>query len=207
MSNKRKRSSASTRPTRPSTSQASAGGGRPWLKYVGYGLGGLVVVLLIVFIAGDQPDDIDLGAEPPEGTVELEIGTRDHVEGAIAYENPPPGGGPHNPIWQNCGFYDEPVRDENAVHTLEHGAIWIAFATDLDDSSVGRLRGFAERSSEILVSPYPGLDSAVVVTSWGHQLRLDSAEDPRIEQFISAFLNTDAPEISASCSGGVGRPA
>lgn len=204
MSNKRKRSS--TRPARPATQQSSAES-RPWLKYVGYAVGAVAVVALIAFIAGDQPEDIDLGAEAPEGTVELEIDSRDHVEGAITYANEPPGGGPHNPIWQNCGVYDEPVRNENAVHALEHGAIWIAYATDLDDSAVGRLRGFAERSSEILVSPYPGLDSPVVVTSWGHQLRLDSAEDDRIEQFISAFLNTDAPEISASCSGGVGRPA
>ena len=33
--------------------------------------------------------------------------------------------GEHNPVWQNCGFYNKPVRDESAVHSLEHGAVWI----------------------------------------------------------------------------------
>ena len=36
---------------------------------------------------------------------------------------PPPAGGPHDPAWLDCGVYDEPVRDENAVHDLEHGTV------------------------------------------------------------------------------------
>jgi hypothetical protein len=41
----------------------------------------------------------------------LEVGpTGQHVGGNIAYGQDlgiPPAGGPHNPVWQNCGFYHE----------------------------------------------------------------------------------------------------
>jgi hypothetical protein len=46
----------------------------------------------------------------------------------VDYPQSPPVGGPHNPIWQNCGFYSKPVRDEYAVHSMEHGAVWITYS-------------------------------------------------------------------------------
>ena len=39
----------------------------------------------------------------------------------------PPVGGAHDPEWLECGAYDAPVRDENAVHDLEHGTVWITY--------------------------------------------------------------------------------
>jgi hypothetical protein len=47
-----------------------------------------------------------------------------HTAGEVDYAQNPPVGGAHNPVWQNCGFYDKPIRDESAVHSLEHGAVW-----------------------------------------------------------------------------------
>src|SRR5690606_33576299 len=37
-----------------------------------------------------------------------------HVEGRVTYAQTPPVGGEHNPVWLNCGIYDQPVRNENA---------------------------------------------------------------------------------------------
>ena len=54
-----------------------------------------------------------------------------HTEGIVDYDRRPPAGGAHNPVWWNCGFYDEPVVDESAVHDLEHGVVWLAYAPDL----------------------------------------------------------------------------
>src|SRR5215208_5439695 len=53
--------------------------------------------------------------------------SRDHVRGRINYPQNPPVGGPHNPVWQKCGFYSKPVRNEHAVHSMEHGAVWITY--------------------------------------------------------------------------------
>jgi hypothetical protein len=57
--------------------------------------------------------------------------SRDHTKEPVDYPQSPPVGGPHNPIWQNCGFYSKPVRNENAVHSMEHGAVWITYSPDL----------------------------------------------------------------------------
>ena len=44
----------------------------------------------------------------------------------------PPVGGPHDGEWANCNgvVYTTAVRDENMVHTLEHGAVWITYDPD-----------------------------------------------------------------------------
>ncbi len=144
---------------------------------------------------------------PPKGVESFDITNRDHVGGSISYEQSPPVGGPHNPVWQNCGFYDSPVRNENAVHSMEHGAVWITYQPDLSADQVEVLRNLAHDNSYVLVSPYPDSPSPVVASAWGKQLRLDSANDPRLEQFVSTYREgPETPEPGAPCTGGTGEP-
>lgn len=138
------------------------------------------------------------------GVEHFVITDKSHADGPITYAQDPPAGGPHAPIWQECGFYHFPISSENAVHALEHGAVWITYQPDLAPDQIDELRKMS-RMREVLVSPYPGLDSPVVATSWGHQLRLGSADDPRLEDFISEYLDgPDAPEPAAGCNDGRG---
>ena len=132
--------------------------------------------------------------------------SRDHTREPVDYPQTPPVGGPHNPIWQNCGFYSKPVRNEHAVHSMEHGAVWITYAPDLPEDQVEKLKSLTLKSY-VLVSPYPGLPAPVVASAWGKQLRLNSANDPRLAQFVRAYrLGPQNPEPGAPCSGGVGSP-
>jgi hypothetical protein len=125
----------------------------------------------------------------------------------VDYPQSPPVGGPHNPTWQNCGFYSKPVRNEYAVHSMEHGAVWITYSPDLPKDQVETLRDIAQSNSYVLVSPYSDLPSQVVASAWGKQLHLNSADDPRLEQFVSAYQQgPQNPEPGAPCSGGVGSP-
>lgn len=126
-----------------------------------------------------------------------------HATGEVDYGLRPPAGGLHNPIWWNCGFYDEPVTDENAVHSLEHGAVWISFAPALPANEVEVIHEIARRNPKVLAAPYQGLDSGpVVATAWARQLTLESADDPRLEQFVEQYQDGDqAPEAGAACSG------
>ena len=56
---------------------------------------------------------------------------RNHREGTIDYPGKkPPSGGDHNPIPLTCGYYDQQPPDEYAVHSLEHGAVWVAYDPD-----------------------------------------------------------------------------
>jgi Protein of unknown function (DUF3105) len=149
------------------------------------------------------------GGAAPEGVETVDVGPGgQHTSGVVNYEQRPPAGGEHNPVWQNCGYYSEPVRDENAVHSLEHGAIWIAYSPDLPQDEVETLRDLAQNQTYILVSPYEDLPSPVVATAWGKQLQLESADDPDLEGFIGAFRQgPDTPEPGAACTGGIGQPA
>src|SRR5215204_2873520 len=170
-------------------------------------VGAVIVLFVGGFIALAVVDARQQSASgAPEGVKTYDVGPAGrHTEGDVDYEQTPPAGGPHNPIWQNCGFYDKPVRDENAVHSLEHGAVWIAYSPDLPQDQVTELQNTAQSQSYVLVSPYPGLDSPVVASAWGKQVALDGADDPALQSFIKAYrLGPQTPEPGAVCTGGTG---
>lgn len=125
-----------------------------------------------------------------------------HTDSSVEYDPVPPVGGPHHPAWLDCGVYDEPVRDENTVHSLEHGTVWITYDPDLP---VGDVRELADALPDKgILSPYPGQDAPVVVTVWARQLLLDGADDERLQLFLEAYGDGHtAPEPFASCAGGV----
>ncbi|GAA5143968.1 hypothetical protein GCM10023340_10640 [Nocardioides marinquilinus] len=126
----------------------------------------------------------------------------DHVTDDVEYSSTPPAGGEHDPAWLDCGVYDEPVRDENAVHDLEHGTVWITYAPDLPAEDVDALASVLPENG--IMSPYEGLPAPVVVTVWERQLALTGADDPRLPLFLSEFsAGETAPEPFASCAGGI----
>jgi hypothetical protein len=140
--------------------------------------------------------------------------SREHMTGLLptSYPQIPPWGGPHNNVWQNCGVYDQPVPIDMAVHSLEHGAVWITYRPDLPDAQVQTLRGLARGQSYVLLTPWaadaPALPSPVVATAWGLQLKVDSAADSRLGDFVRKYANgTQTPEPGARCDrGGTGNP-
>jgi hypothetical protein len=143
----------------------------------------------------------------PEGVVTYEGLTQNHVEGTVAYAQTPPVGGDHSQQWQNCGFYSSPIASENAVHSMEHGAVWITYQPDLNPDQVNRIRQLTAMGNYVLASPFRDLGSPIVASAWGKQLKLDSTDDPRLEQFIRAFRQgPQTPEKGSPCSGGVGIP-
>jgi hypothetical protein len=131
-----------------------------------------------------------------------------HVAGRIDYMESPPVGGPHNVVWQNCGVYEAAIHNEHAVHSLEHGAVWITYRPDLPPEQVQLLRNTAS-DDFVLLSPYPGLASPVVASAWNHQIRLDGAVDSRLQRFIDRYKNNPAttPEFGAPCAGGTSATA
>ncbi|HEX4822146.1 MAG TPA: DUF3105 domain-containing protein [Acidimicrobiales bacterium] len=133
---------------------------------------------------------------------------RNHVQGKVDYPGKhPPTGGNHNPIPLTCGFYDQQPPDEYAVHSLEHGAVWIAFdPKKVPAADVQTLKSFAKQD-HVLVTPYDGMDSPITVVAWEHRLEVPAASDARIAQFVKDFANgPQAPERGGACSG-VGQPA
>jgi Protein of unknown function (DUF3105) len=131
--------------------------------------------------------------------------TRDHKLGRISYPMSPPAGGPHNPIWQNCegNVYEAPIASEHAVHSLEHGAVWITYRPDLPRDQVDALANRVRGSEYLLMSPYPGLDRPISLQAWGYQLKVDSASDKAIDAFIATYRRNASLEPGAPCGAGI----
>ena len=159
----------------------------------------------------------DPGTQAPDaGTLEHQ-----HVTGPVVYSVLPPVGGPHNATWMNCGIYTKPVPTERAVHNLEHGAVWITYRPNLGKDQVAALESFVHGQSKVVftsggqsqtstskyldLTPWAdnSLPAPIVVSSWGHQLRLDSATDPRLAAFVKTFRAspTFTPEYGSPCDG------
>ena len=131
---------------------------------------------------------------------------QEHVEEGetVDYDgNLPPVGGEHYPRWQDCGVYDEPLRAEFGVHSLEHGAAWIGYDPALPESDVQALAALYSPGDYLLISPMEGVETPVVVSTWGVQLPLDGVDDPRLPQFLAEYAQGErTPEPGAPCSGG-----
>ncbi|GHF58381.1 hypothetical protein HNQ07_004039 [Deinococcus metalli] len=126
----------------------------------------------------------------------------EHQDGKITYREALPVGGPHNPAWQNCGEYQAELYPEYAVHSLEHGAVWVTYRPTLDQESIQTLRSALNGRTHTLLSPRSTQTSPIVLTAWNAQLNVEKASDPRVGKFIQKYeQGGTAPEIGASCSG------
>jgi len=147
------------------------------------------------------------GADIP-GLVVERIGPYEHVIADLHYDQPAPSGGDHlpSPYWLNCGVYEGSVPEELAVHSLEHGAVWIALGPDSNDADRERATELAD-GRKVFVSDVSGLADPVQLVAWGLRLPLASLDDPRAEQFVDAFIDgSGAPEAGSSCSSPLGDP-
>lgn len=169
---------------------------------------GIIIALIggfVLFTAvGDKsnkPTRDSIGAIP--GVRENVKQDNKHVQGTVNYPDSPPMGGNHNPVWAGCDqkVYDMPLQTENAVHSLEHGAIWITYTAALEKSQVDLLKAKVASAPATFMSPFPQQKSPLVLTSWGRQLELTDAKDSRIDQFITKYRKSaDAPEPGATCA-------
>jgi hypothetical protein len=172
-----------------------------------YGAAAAAVVLIAgaVFwaIANDEGRKI-AASGTIEGVQTFGYKGGNHTAEKVDYKETPPVGGEHNAAWLNCGIYDKPVPNENAVHSLEHGAVWITYQPDLATDQVDKLKELTPKTYGLL-SPFEGMDSPITISAWDHQLKVDSAEDPRIGAFIKEYRQgPQTPEPGAACTGGVG---
>src|SRR4051794_20136053 len=128
-----------------------------------------------------------------------------HKEGVLKYDTTPPTGGDHSQYWADCTgtVYNQPIANENAVHMLEHGAIWVTYnPNDIKGGQLAQLKKYVAGIDRMALSPYPDLKSPISLQAWNYQLFLNSASDPRIAQFIAAlkYNPKTTPEYGATCS-------
>jgi len=178
----------------------------------------LAVAVAVGTLAACSGDDSDGGDQASAGSttpVTLPIGqvqtfdglARSHVDHTVDYPQTPPVGGDHAPVWQNCGFYDQPIYNETGVHALEHGAVWITYRPDLAADQIDQIRALTQQPYT-LASPWTDseLGAPIVFSAWGAQLALDALPSPAADEFLATYREAaTAPEPGAPCTGGYGQ--
>ncbi|CAN5349522.1 DUF3105 domain-containing protein [soil metagenome] len=184
-------------------------------RVLGFSIGGVAVLAVIALVVSV----IVINAKPKVDPASISISglktwsdlAQTHVATTVDYQGTlgmnPPAGGPHNQVWLNCGIYTQPQVNENAVHPLEHGAVWVTYdASKVTGAALTKLQGEMPGTYSIL-SPYVGLPAPIVASAWGAQVQLKSASDPRLQQFIAKYWKSaSAPEPGAPCTGGIDGP-
>jgi hypothetical protein len=131
---------------------------------------------------------------------------REHVTTSVEYPTVPPVGGDHHQAWMNCDgdVYTEAVRNENAVHSMEHGAVWVTYSGEADRADVDALAAKVEKTPYTLMSPVDGQPGPIMMSAWGHQRTVSGADDPRVDAFFEKFVQgAQTPEPGAACTGGL----
>jgi hypothetical protein len=210
---------------RPSSSRPSSGRGNapasgrrrtppppvkkpfPWGVVATAGILGLLLVGILAYAVTNQGsgflNPLAKADKSVPGVLKYGGLARNHVATTVSYPQSPPVGGKHNGVWENCAVYTAAIANEHAVHSLEHGSVWITYRPDLPAAQVATLAGKVQGNAYRLMSPYPNLKTAVSLQAWGRQIFVDSASDPKVDAFLSAYTQgPQAPEPGSSCSGG-----
>ncbi|WP_242644619.1 DUF3105 domain-containing protein [Streptomyces laculatispora] len=153
------------------------------------------------------------GRNPADGAIEGEKTwdakklTRNHVTKTVTYPMKPPVGGDHNPVWMNCDgeVYKKAIPDMNAVHSLEHGSVWVTYTDKAPAADLDKLAERVGKTPYSLMSPYEDQAGTIMLSAWGKQVTVDGADDPRVAQFFSKYVQgPQTPEPGAACTGGLG---
>ncbi|HEU0102581.1 MAG TPA: DUF3105 domain-containing protein [Mycobacteriales bacterium] len=161
--------------------------------------------------AGTAPEPAASAVTGLTGVATFADLSHDHIARDVTYPQTPPVGGEHWPPetadgygWQRCAVYPEPVVDEFAVHSLEHGAVWLSYRPGAGAADVAALVALRDiNRSYVLVSPVPGQPAPVMATAWGLQLSVESAADPRLAMFARTYAGgSQGGEKGADCAQG-----
>ncbi|MGW1230486.1 DUF3105 domain-containing protein [Streptomyces sp. NPDC002530] len=171
---------------------------------------GLVVGGGYLMNAADEQDKAETAAKtsPVEGEKSWDKLTQNHVEKKVDYPMNPPVGGDHNPVWMNCDadVYGKEIPKENAVHSLEHGAVWVTYTSKAAADDVKALEKKVSATPYSLMSPLEDQGSPLMLSAWGKQLAVKNASDPRVAQFFTKYVQgAQTPEPGAACTGGLSQ--
>jgi len=167
---------------------------RKMKKYFSWGIAIAIVGALIFWgiSSAEKADEARPGEhQANEGSAHIDVGD-EHDE----YETNPPTSGSHAESIP-FGIYDTEVVDENAIHNMEHGGIWITYK-DLSDEDLAKLEEIARKAPRsVLLSPRSANDSRISVASWQRLMHLEEVDVEAIEDYISKNINR-SPEPLAS---------
>lgn len=148
-----------------------------FLGFVGYGFFSFIL---------QQIETQEVGQSIP-------IQGREHIqidESHLAYNSNPPTSGPHYGQEVEWGIYQEELPDEQVVHSLEHGGIWISYQPDIDEGAKEKIEAIGKKYlGSVVVSPRSSNDSLIALASWGRLEKLSFFDEQSIIEFIKNNKN------------------
>jgi len=120
---------------------------------------------------------------PIQGQDHIAVGAS-HPE----YNSNPPTSGWHYAESAPWGVHQNELSDEQLIHNLEHGGIWISY-TGVDDATKSALEKIAKSQSKVVVEPRTKNDAPIVLAAWGRLLKLEKFDEQQISDFIKANKN------------------
>lgn len=170
----------------------------------------VLIIFTFMFTACGSGDDVAVEVSTEEMLEEVEylvITSREHTDENVDYPTIPPAGGDHLGIWHTCGIYKVELLDEAAVHSLEHGAVWVTYQPEIEKEEIIKLTTMFSGNPKILLSPHSQQSSSIVATAWGRRIELETSDDGILEAFVDFFVDGEtAPEAGITCGRGIGRP-
>ncbi|MDA1337700.1 MAG: DUF3105 domain-containing protein, partial [bacterium] len=138
-------------------------------------------------------------AMPSEGSTHVEEGTR------VAYQSNPPTSGNHWPTPLRDGAYDSEKPDEGAIHSLEHGRIWITYKPDIGKEAIDTLLKALQGQFGVIISPRSANETDIALAAWMRLDTFDVSEDgvldtKRILDFTQRYRNK-GPEYVPQMTG------
>jgi hypothetical protein len=126
-----------------------------------------------------------------QGQEHIAQGATEH----LPYSSNPPTSGPHWPQPAEWGIYKATQPDEQLVHNLEHGGIWISYKPEMDADTVAKLEDFTRRYPLIVVEPRPANTSPISLAAWTRLQHLESYDERAILEFIEAYHNKGPEKV------------
>ena len=113
--------------------------------------------------------------------------------GSTIYNSTPPTSGPHLGNLASWGVHSQPIPNEQQIHNLEDGGVVIQYnCPDGCEDLVAQLSAIVKKYEEqVVLAPYPGMDSRIALTAWTRIDKFDDFDAQRIERFIKAYRGID----------------
>ena len=159
------------------------------LAVIGIGAG------IFFFVQKQAPKGEDFStAVPVQGRSHIDVGSAHE-----SYNSNPPSSGSHYSNTARVNFYEETVRDENIIHNLEHGDIWIAYHPRISAETKDQLKRI--QGTKVIVTQREANDFDISLVAWGRvdsfNLEGVSMDEQRVGDFIKRYINK-GPERSNS---------
>ena len=120
------------------------------------------------------------------------------------YNSNPPTSGPHYAQTARSGFRDETIPDQNIIHNLEHGDVWIAYHPRILETVREDLKQFA--AAKVIITPREENETDIALVAWSRldtfNIENDALPEQRIKDFIARYSNK-GPERISGASGGI----